>query len=197
MPAVRSDEAMTDCFFGFQSGSWWSHNNSRALACFGIMTESDYIQKIRQLWPVEETKAAETLRLVEEAIVAFPRSPKLFCMKGDLVQLSDGKDYTLSDAVGCYERAASIDPSCAEAFESLGFFHDVVTNSLKKAESAFRTAIALGGGPDAYAGLARVLAERGDDTGEILAFLDGCVHAAAPKVLEMRAEVERGSWKPR
>jgi hypothetical protein len=158
------------------------------------MTESEYIQKIRQLWPVEKVQATEALRLVEEAIVAFPRSSKLLCMKGDLIQLSDGCGCSLSDAAGCYERAASMDPSCAEAFESLGFFHDVVTNNLEQAELAFRSAIAVGGGPDAHAGLARVLAERGRNRTEILALLVGCVHAAAPKVLEMRAEIERGSW---
>src|SRR5947199_811122 len=132
------------------------------------MTESDYIGTIQRLWPAKETEADEPLRLVEEGIIAFPRSPKLLCMKGDLIQLSDGNDYNLSDASACYERAASIDPSCAEAFESLGYFHDVVSGELERAESAFRTAIALGGGPDAYAGLARVLAERGGSTSEIL-----------------------------
>jgi hypothetical protein len=161
------------------------------------MTESDYIQKIQKFWPVKDTEAIEPLRLVEEAIVAFPLSPKLLCMKGDLIQLSDGKAYDLSDAAACYDRAASIDPSFAEAFESLGYFHDVVSDDLERAESAFRTAIALGGGPDAYAGLARVLAECGRNMTEILAFLDGCVHAAAPKVQDMRSEVERGLWSPR
>ena len=143
-----------------------------------------------------DTETVEPLRLVEEAIIAFPRSPKLLCMKGDLIQLSDGSGYSLSDAAACYERAAFIDPSCAEAFESLGYFHDVVSDDPERAESAFRTAIALGGGPDAHAGLARVLAERGHNVTEILAFLDGCALAATPKVLEMRAEVESGSWSP-
>jgi hypothetical protein len=161
------------------------------------MTESDYIQRIQKLRPEKDTEAVEPMRLVEEAIVAFPRSPKLLCMKGDLIQLSDGNAYSLADAAACYERAASIDPTCAEAFESLGYFYDVVSEDLERAESAFRAAIALGGGPDAYAGLARVLAESGRDASEILAFLDGCVHADAPKVLEMRAEVESGMWSPR
>ena len=161
------------------------------------MTESDYIRQIQKLCAETDTEAVEPLRLVEEAIVAFPLSPKLLCMKGDLIQISDTKGYNLSDAAACYERAASIEPSFAEAFESLGYFHDVISDDLERAESAFQSAIALGGGPDAYAGLARVLAERGRNTAEILAFLDGCVHAAAPEVQEMRAEVERGSWSPR
>jgi len=167
-----------------------------AISRSGIVTESDYIEKIQELWPAKDAEALEPLHLVEEAIVAFPHSPKLLCMKGDLIQLSDGTGYNPSDAVACYERASSLDPSCAEAFESLGYYYDVISVDLERAESAFRAATALGGGPDAYAGLGRVLAERGRNTTEILAFLDGCVHAAAPEVQEMRAEIERGAWSP-
>ena len=87
----------------------------------------------------------------------------------------------------------------AFAFSGLVFWQRFRRNciDLVRAESAFRTAVALGGGPDAYAGLARVLSERGGNTTEILALLDGCVHATAPKVLAMRAEVEKGLWRPR
>jgi hypothetical protein len=161
------------------------------------MTEADYIQSLQKLWPDQDTEAAQPLLLVEEAIGAFPRSAKLLCMKGDLIQQSDANGYSLDDAAACYERAASIDPSCAEAFEALGFFFDVISEDLERAESAFRTAITLGAGPAAYAGLARVRAERGGDVAEIIAFLDACAHATDEIVLEMRAEIEAGDWSPR
>jgi tetratricopeptide (TPR) repeat protein len=161
------------------------------------MSESDYIQKIATQWPrLNSASAAEPLRLVEEGLSAFPTSAKLLCMKGDLIQLSDEPSYELVDALRCYQQATELAPESPEAFESLGFFFDAVQSDLAQAESAFRKAVQLGGGPDTYAGLARVLSDEGHDTEEVLAFLDGCLHAQSGPVQKMRSEIVKGMWKP-
>jgi tetratricopeptide (TPR) repeat protein len=162
------------------------------------MTESDYIDKIDAAWPRKSIKASatEALRLVEDGLCAFPKSAKLLCMKGDLIQLSDELRYELADALLCYQQAAEIAPESPEAFESLGFFFDAIESDLNRAEIAFRKAVELGGGPHTYAGLARVLSGQGHNTEELLAMLDACPHSQSPPVQEMRSEVLQGAWKP-
>jgi hypothetical protein len=161
------------------------------------MTDSDYIEKIKTAWPRRgQASATEALRLVEEGLCAFPRSAKLLCMKGDLIQLSDGEEYQLKDALRCYQQAARVAPESPEAFESLGFFFDAIESDPAQAETAFRRAVELGGGPHTYAGLARVLSSRGHSDEEVLALLDGCPHAQTALVQEMRSEIIEGMWKP-
>ena len=174
------------------------HHSPRMLGIFAkAMTESDFIEKIKAAWPrTVQASATEALRLVEEGLCAFPRSARLLCIKGDLIQLSDGEQYELSDALRCYQQAADLAPESAEAFESMGFFFDAIESDPVRAESAFRTAVKLGGGPHTYAGLARVLSGRGHSDEEVLALLDGCPHAQAAPVQEMKSEIIKGMWKP-
>ena len=162
-----------------------------------VMTESDYIQKIKRAWPRSlQASAMKALRLVEEGFSAFPSCAKLFCMKGDLIQLSDGTRYELAEALRCYQQAADLAPESPEAFESLGFLLDAIESDWNRAEVAFRRAAELGGGPHTYAGLTRVLSGRGHSTEELLALLDGCPHAQSTPVHEMRSEIIQGAWKP-
>jgi tetratricopeptide (TPR) repeat protein len=162
-----------------------------------VMTDSDYIEKIDMAWPRSiHASATEAVRLVEEGLSAFPKCAKLWCMKGDLIQLSDGPPYELADALRCYKKAAELAPDSPEAFESLGFFFDAIESDMSRAEIAFRKAVELGGGPHTYAGLARVLSGQGHNTEELLAMLDACPHAQSPPVQEMRSELVKGAWKP-
>ncbi|EEF62936.1 hypothetical protein [Pedosphaera parvula] len=162
------------------------------------MTESDYIKKISYQWPRMRAKSADDLLpLVEEAIRAYPTSAKLHCMRGDLIQLSDGPGYGLEDAAASYEQALKVDANFAEAHESIGYYCDVISHDLQLAEAAFRRAIELGAGVDSYVGLARVLAELGHDTQAILKFLDGCPFRDSAKILEIRSEIEKETWKPK
>jgi hypothetical protein len=161
------------------------------------MTESDYMEKIKAVWPRRvQASATEAMRLVEEGLCAFPRSARLLCMKGDLIQLSDGEQYELKDALHCYQEAADLAPESPEPFESLGFFFDVIESDPARAETAFRRAVQLAGGPHTYAGLARVLSGRGRSDEEVIALLDDCPHAQSVPVQEMRSEVMKGMWKP-
>jgi tetratricopeptide (TPR) repeat protein len=80
----------------------------------------------------------ETIALADEAVLVFPNSPKLWCMRGDLIQLaSESCSHSLEDAEACFLRAIDIDPSFAEAYEELGHFYDAVMDDEKRAESYF------------------------------------------------------------
>lgn len=160
------------------------------------MSEDEVIDEIWKVWSAGGVE--EALALTEKAIDAFQSSAELLCLFGDLIQLSKkpAGRYTSADALSAYEKAAALDPGWAEAFEEIGHYCDVYKNDFLRAEAAFRRAIELGAGADSYAGLARVLAERGNTTAEILSFLDASPFAADSKIQEMRAEIAEGLWAP-
>jgi len=163
------------------------------------MTEAEYIQKVTEAKQLlrEDAHSPEPLRLVSEALVKHPDSAKLHCLLGDLIQLSDVfPEYELSDALKAYETAAILDPSCPEAFEEIGYYYDAIDEDLEKSEVAFRRAIELGGREQSYAGLARVMAERGEATNEVLAFLIQSPYADTPMVKEIYSQIEEGRWRP-
>ena len=91
------------------------------------MKASDYIEKLSTTWPTEGETSADALALADEAVRAYPNSAKLWCMRGDLIQLGSADiPYSLEDALACYERAFSIDPNFAEGHEEIGHFYDAV-----------------------------------------------------------------------
>jgi tetratricopeptide (TPR) repeat protein len=158
------------------------------------MTESDYIQAINRLWPIGDIEAEDAIHMAEDGISSYPTSAKLRCQLGDLIQLSSGEKYRLEDALTSYEKAAGLDPSFSEAHESIGYFCDCVIEDLPRAELAFRKAIQMGAGVASYTGLARVLAELGEDRDPILRLLDDCPQAHSIEISEIRAEIREGLW---
>lgn len=95
-----------------------------------------------------------------------------------------------------YERAVALNPLCCIAYESMGYYHDVITQDLERAEVAFRRAIELGGKEQSYAGLALVMAQRGHDTAKVLAFLSESPYADSPRVRDIYFDIEAGVWRP-
>lgn len=163
------------------------------------MTEQDYLEALRNLWPKESVPGASvaTLALADEAVLRFPDSPSLWQRRGDLIQLGDGKSaHSLEDALHSYETAVKLDPGFAEAYESIGYYFDVIHEDLPLAGAAFLKATQLGGGGYSWAGLARVLAEQSRPLGEILEMLDNCPFAGTPAVHQIRKELEDGRWHP-
>src|SRR5487761_2152402 len=113
------------------------------------MNESHYITQLHALRSSQTKVSAEMLSLVETALTSFPGSSKLWCIRGDLIQLSDLETgYTLNDALESYQQAASSDPHCAEADESIGYYYDAVMNDPHMAIPAFRKALSLNAGVD-------------------------------------------------
>ena len=109
------------------------------------MEETAYIEKLKSLYPAEgEETSNQALALAEEAVRAFPESPKLWCMRGDLIQLSaEGIPYELGDALASYKRAIAINPKCVEAYEEIGHFYEAIMGDAESAKPFFHQAAVL------------------------------------------------------
>jgi hypothetical protein len=94
------------------------------------MNEEDYIAELRERSPRNAKMKAtpETIALSDEATRAFPRSAKLWCMRGTLIQFGpENCPHSLNEALVSYKRAIEIDPSFADAWEAAGdFYRDVL-----------------------------------------------------------------------
>ena len=126
------------------------------------MTELEIIDAIGEEVAEHDRATPRAMQLVEEGLKEYPASARLWILRGDLIQVSDDVDtYSLDDALDSYQTAVEIEPSSAEAHESIGHFLDAVANRPKEAEGYFRKALALGGGKASEEGLAQVLQQLG------------------------------------
>jgi tetratricopeptide (TPR) repeat protein len=109
------------------------------------MEEADYIEKLKSSYPAEgEDVHTEILALADEAVRTFPQSAKLWCIRGDLIQLGSGEpSYELADALASYERAIIVDPKCIEGYEEIGYFYDLVIDDEERAKPFFDRAALL------------------------------------------------------
>jgi len=160
-----------------------------------MRSEEEYVDAITHLLDGRKEAPSEVYPLIEEAIREHPASSELWCLRGDAIYFGNGSPYTWGDMLASYERAAEVNPCCAEAYESIGRYHDVFTEDLPKAEEAFRKALALGAGWISVYGLARVLAQmRRRD--EALDLLGDPLPGEEEDISEIRREVLTGIWEP-
>jgi tetratricopeptide (TPR) repeat protein len=107
------------------------------------MTEEDYIAELRERSPrnAKMTATPETIALADEATRAFPRSPRLWCMRGNLIRLCpENCPHSLNEALASYKRAIEIDPSFAQAWEEAGYFYQDILHDEPAAQPYFREA---------------------------------------------------------
>ena len=109
------------------------------------MNENYYIEKLKSLFPGKgEQASSQVLALADEAVRVWPESSKLWCIRGDLIQLGDeDTPHELADALACYERAIEIDPKCIEAYEEIGHFYNAVMDDTERAKPFFQQAAML------------------------------------------------------
>jgi tetratricopeptide (TPR) repeat protein len=159
------------------------------------VTEAQYIETLERLISKNAPATLEQLALVDEAVRVFPQSPRLLCMRGDLVQLAPtDSPRAVAEALQSYLRAIEVSPGFANAYVETGYYYDVHEDDPAQAESFFRRAIELGAGVQAYAGLGRVLAELGRKQ-EATSLLKACPHSATTEVAEVLREIESGIWR--
>lgn len=116
------------------------------------------LRAIREEVAAHEKATPAALRMIEEGIRLFPDSPRVWILRGDLIQLSDDLGtYSLDDVVSSYLIALRHAPENVEAFESLGRFLDAVRDDPEAAEPYLRRAVELGGGESAQQALSQVL----------------------------------------
>ncbi|SMF70009.1 Tetratricopeptide repeat-containing protein [Alteromonadaceae bacterium Bs31] len=105
------------------------------------MKEEEYISEIKKRWPkhhesVEPTR--ETMDITLEALDKYPKSEKLWIIRGDLLQLVDYDDgLEINESEKCYRKAIAINPRSTEAYNELAHFLDVVMANPRKAKQYF------------------------------------------------------------
>ena len=105
------------------------------------MSEQEYIDRLKSMWPHDCDASLELLALADKAVSAFPRSTRLWCMRGDLIQLGPKENpHPLDEALACYRRAAQLDRHCAEAWDEIGHYHDAVLDDESAARPFFTKA---------------------------------------------------------
>lgn len=163
------------------------------------MNESDFINKIEKLLA---TKVGSITGLTIAAIVAdaeeYPASAEVQLRVAELLMKcrADGLAGVVSP-VEYYQRAISLSPWDHEAWEGLGFALDVLRDDSFGAEDALRKAIDMGAGPTAYAGLARLLSERGDRDSALAVLSEPyCKYCHENEIAIRRQEILRGDWDP-
>ena len=161
-----------------------------------MRSEEEYVDAIIDLLDGREEAPPEVYPLIEESLNEHPCSSELWCLRGDAIYFGGNHSpYALNDILASYERAAEVNPFCAEAYESIGRYHDVFTEDIPKAEEAFRKALTLGAGWETVYGLARVLAQLGRRD-EALSLLGDPVDGEEPDLRELREEVLIRLWEP-
>ncbi|EMI22306.1 hypothetical protein RMSM_00753 [Rhodopirellula maiorica SM1] len=127
-----------------------------------------------------------------EMLQSYPDSARLWNLCGDSIQLSDGDRYCPEDARKCYETAIQRSPNDPEAYESLGFWHDI-ENEFEPAAKYFRLAIQRTKSDVPRHGLARVLAQLGQKS-EALLEIDQCLDQQSIDLKILRDEIENDLW---
>lgn len=113
------------------------------------MTEEEYYQRIRSQWPKKEEASLALIALADEAVAHFSRSPRLWCMRGNLISLgTEDCPHSLADALASYRRAVEVDPGFAEAWEEIGHHYDAILDDEDGARPFFERAAALKKAPN-------------------------------------------------
>jgi tetratricopeptide (TPR) repeat protein len=158
--------------------------------------EGDLLDELaRTLTPVGEAPK-EAMDLVEASLKKLPTSPALWVRRGQLIQLHDGSlPYTLEDSLKSFEKAVELCPTFAKAYVEIGYYLDAIAGDLPGAEAAFRRAVELDGGANAYEGLGRVLAQMGK-TKEALELLERCCLIDVDgRLAHIAEEIRAGQWR--
>lgn len=108
------------------------------------MSEDDYLSQLRERVPNEGDASLDVIALADEAVQAFPESARLWCLRGDLIQLGpENNPRSLEDALASFRRAIELDPGFVEAWEEIGHFYDAVLDDELGAQRYFQEAARL------------------------------------------------------
>jgi tetratricopeptide (TPR) repeat protein len=140
----------------------------------------------------------KTFEVLERHLNESPNDERLWDARGDYIQRYGGNDEKLSfeEAKLSYLRAIECNEKYARAYESLGYFYDVVEDDYKVAEKYFRKSISIEATVDSYKGLARVIAQqnRTHDAIQVLSE-DQCPFSDDIDILILKDEIQDGYWE--
>ena len=161
------------------------------------MSETDFIHAIREEWPHDGRVTDSLLNRTVEATRRYPESPQLWRLRGDLLCIAGSdRDPSSLGPLQCYEMAVALAPHFPETHQAIGEYYDNCLGDLCAAERAFRMALDRGGSSGTFAGLARVLAERGKKAEALGLLVDDRCPRSDTAVESVREQIERGQWDP-
>lgn len=134
--------------------------------------------------------------MIEYFLAQSPNDEKLWDAKGDYVQIYSGNaSITLDGALEAYKKAIECNPNYARAYESIGYYLDVIEDDYEGAEQYFLKALSLDKSKDSYRGLARVLAQQ-NRIEDALAVLDSesCPYHEDNDIKTLKIAIENGDW---
>ncbi|MES0488720.1 MAG: hypothetical protein ABUK01_01930 [Leptospirales bacterium] len=88
------------------------------------MSEEDYIDQIRSIFPDEGDVPYEVIELIEEGIVENPSSERLWVLRGHLIVLCTKDSNDITDALLSYKRALKINPLNVQTYEDIGYYYE-------------------------------------------------------------------------
>ena len=128
----------------FQSQSTARRGSSVIVRRKKAVNEEDYFQRIKSAWPKKCEASLSLIALADEAVARFPESPRLWCMRGNLIELGPAEaPHELGEALASYRRATEIAPCFTEAWEEIGHYYDSILDDEKSAAEYFAKARAL------------------------------------------------------
>lgn len=153
-------------------------------------------EEARARYRRDPASVADLLAEVDAALDVSPESAPLWCVRGDLIQAAgENGPHRLEEARVSYERALDLDPQSYRANQELGLFCDLVDDDPEAAEPFLRAAVELGAGEASYLGLARVIAQLGDER-TALEVLEAAPDPYSDDVSQLRDEIISGEWSP-
>jgi hypothetical protein len=78
--------------------------------------------------------------LSDRAILAFPKSARLWCLRGKLMPMTPDETIRVEDAINCFWKAIELDPFCADAHEEFGNYLDGYHNDPQRARKHYAVA---------------------------------------------------------
>ena len=88
------------------------------------MTETEAIEAVQSEMAGGDRSSARALDLVERGLRDNPTSVRLWCLRGDLIQLADDGP-PLLEALASYREALRYDPNSVEATNEISRFLDL------------------------------------------------------------------------
>jgi hypothetical protein len=98
------------------------------------MTEPECIEQVRDLFPDLMSSTPEARAAVNEAVRAYPNSPALWLLHGQITMASENEDESEINRItlASYKRALELDRNCAATHRALAIFYDGVLEDWDK-----------------------------------------------------------------
>ena len=103
------------------------------------MSEAEFVQQLLVVSDDLECSMAMSA-LADRAILAFPKSARLWSLRGKLIPMTPDGTISIEDALHCFRKAVELDPFCADAYEQLANYFDGYRDDRERAMKHYKVA---------------------------------------------------------